>query len=574
MSGSADLEPSPNIKRRVAEMAKPVLLVVDDERASLSSLTQELESRYGLHYRIVSSLSAKEAVVLLEELRSQRTNVPLILADQWMPGETGIEFLTRARELHPTARRGLLISWGDRSAAAPIFEAAALGRIEFYLPKPAWSPDEQFHLTVTEALEEWWRQQGGHFEAVTVVGNYPSPRVHEIRDMLTRNNVPFGVHRRDSEEGRTVLERLGLQRTETPVVALYNGVVLVDPTNLEVAAALGVDIRPSERTYDVVIVGAGPAGLAAAVYGTSEGLTTALLEREAFGGQAGTSSLIRNYLGFPRGVSGAELAWRAYEQAWIFGTHFVYGNPATSLAEDGTVRILRLQDGSEVRSRAVVIATGMSYRRLGVGSLEALVGAGVFYGAATVEAQVVSGKHAFVVGGGNSAGQAALHLAKYAERVTMLVRSESLATSMSEYLIREINSTRNVDVRHGTEVAGGGGSGRLQYVELRDRGSGHLERVQAAGLFVLIGGEPFTEWLPESVSRDAWGFIRTGPDVAEHWTQERPPLLLETSMPGLFAVGDVRHGSVKRVASAVGEGSIAIRMVHDYLATALTGAKR
>jgi thioredoxin reductase (NADPH) len=367
---------------------------------------------------------------------------------------------------------------------------------------------------VTEALEEWWRQQGGHFEAVTVVGNYPSPRVHEIRDTLTRNNVPFGVHRRDSEEGRTVLERLGLQRTETPVVALYNGVVLVDPTNLEVAAALGVDIRPSERTYDVVIVGAGPAGLAAAVYGTSEGLTTALLEREAFGGQAGTSSLIRNYLGFPRGVSGVELAWRAYEQAWIFGTHFVYGNPATSLAQDGTVRILRLQDGSEVRSRAVVIATGMSYRRLGVDSLEALVGAGVFYGAATVEAQVVSGKHAFVVGAGNSAGQAALHLAKYAEHVTILVRSESLATSMSEYLIREINSTRNVEVRRGTEVAGGGGSGRLQYLELRDRGFGHLERVQAAGLFVLIGGEPFTEWLPESVSRDAWGFIRTGPDVA------------------------------------------------------------
>jgi thioredoxin reductase (NADPH) len=557
----------------VAEFAKPVLLVVDDERASLSSLTQELESRYGLHYRIVSSLSADEAVARLEALGSQGTNVPLILADQWMPGETGIEFLTRAKQLHPTARRGLLISWGDRSAAAPILEAAALGRIEFYLPKPAWSPDEQFHRTVTEALEEWWRQQGGHFEAVTVIGDYPSRRVHEIRDVLTRNNVPFGFHPSDSEEGRTVLKRLGLQRTEAPVVALYNGVVLVDPTNVEVAAALGVDIRPSQRTYDVVIVGAGPAGLAAAVYATSEGLTTALLEREAFGGQAGTTSLIRNYLGFPRGVSGVELAWRAYEQAWIFGTHFVYGNPATSLAEDGPVRILRLQDGSEIRARAVVIATGMSYRRLAVRSLEGLVGAGVFYGAATLEAQVVSGKHVFVVGGGNSAGQAALHLAKYAARVTMVVRSDSLATSMSEYLIREINSAPNVEVRRRTEIVGGGGSGRLQYLQLRGRGSGHVERFEAAGLFVLIGAEPFTEWLPESVSRDAWGFIRTGPDVAEHWTQERPPLLLETSMPGLFAVGDVRHGSVKRVASAVGEGSIAIRMVHDYLATASTGAR-
>jgi thioredoxin reductase (NADPH) len=560
-----------DITRSVAEMAKPVLLVVDDETASLVSLTQELESRYGVHYRIISSPSAQEAVARLEELRPDGTKVPLILADQWMPGETGIEFLARARELHPTARRGLLISWGDRSAVEPILEAAALGQIEFYLPKPAWSPDEQFHRTITEALEEWWRQRGEHFEAVTVIGDYPSPRVHEIRDVLTRNNVPFGFHRSDSEAGRMVLERLGVQSNQGPVVALYNGVVLVEPTNVEVAAALGVDVQPSERTYDVAIVGAGPAGLAAAVYGASEGLTTALLEREAFGGQAGTSSLIRNYLGFPRGVSGVELAWRAYEQAWIFGTNFIYGNPASSLVADGPLRIVRLQDGSEVRSRAVIIATGMSYRRLGIPSLERLVGAGVFYGAATVESQAVVGKHACVVGGGNSAGQAALHLAKYAERVTVLVRSESLATSMSEYLIREIDNAKNVDVRFGTEVVGGGGDARLQYLDLRDRRSGQTEQVPAAGLFVLIGAEPFTGWLPESVSRDAWGFILTGPDVAERWRQERPPLLLEMSVPGVFAVGDVRHGSVKRVASAVGEGSIAIRMVHDYLAASSDG---
>jgi thioredoxin reductase (NADPH) len=547
-------------------MARPVLLVVDDDDVGLESLTRELQSRYGVHYRIASSASAKDAVARLEELRAEGTSVALILADQWMPGGDGAEFLARARVLHPTARRGLLVTWADRSTAAPILAAAALGQMDFYVTKPAWSPDEQFHRAVTEALEEWWRQQGGRFEAVTVVGDYPSARAHEIRDLLTRNNVPFGFHRADSAGGRAALQRLGIEQGRGPIVALYTGAVLVDPTNAEVAAALGTDVRATERTYDVVIVGAGPAGLAAAVYGASEGLDTVLLEREAFGGQAGTSSLIRNYLGFPRGVSGVELASRAFEQAWIFGAHFVYGNPTRLLAEDGGLHVVGLQDGNEVRARAVVIATGMSYRRLGVPGLESLIGAGVFYGAATVEAPAVTGKHAFLVGGGNSAGQAALHLSKYAERVTILVRSKSLAASMSEYLIREIAGAPNVAVRYGTEVHSGGGTGRLQHLELRDRSSGDVESVSADGLFVLIGAEPFTEWLPEAVSRDPWGFILTGQDVSQGWTQERPPFLFETSLPGVFAVGDVRHGSVKRVASAVGEGSIVIRLAHEYLA--------
>src|SRR6266851_1483283 len=305
---------------------------------------------------------------------------------------------------------------------------------------------------------------------------------------------------------------------------------------------------------------------AAAVYGASEGLRTVLLEREAFGGQAGTSSLIRNYLGFPRGVSGAELAGRAYEQAWMFGTQFVYGNPATSLAIDGDLRIVRLQDGSAVTSRAVVIATGVSYRRLAVPELESLAGAGVFYGAATTEAQGLAGKRAFVVGGGNSAGQAALHLSKYAEHVTILVRSKSLAASMSQYLIREIETAPTIEVRYHTEVAGGGGNGRLEQLRLRRRDTGDTETEPADGLFVLIGAQPFTEWLPDAVGRDQWGYILTGPDVAERRTLQREPYLLETSTPGVFAVGDVRHGSVKRVASAVGDGSIAIRLAHDYLA--------
>jgi len=549
-------------------MAKPVLVVVDGEDTSLQALTRELESRYGVHYQVASCSSAEVALARLAELKAAGADVPLVLADQQMPGMSGTQLLARVREIFPTARRALLISWGDRTAQAHFLEAAALGWLELYLPKPAWSPDEQFHRLVTGSLEEWWREQGGRFEAVTVIGDDPSARVHEIRDLLDRNNVPFGFYPSDSQEGRAALRRLGVSEPVGPVLSLYTGVVLMDPANAEVAEALGLDVRPAGRTYDVVIVGAGPAGLAAAVYAASEGLGTALLEREAFGGQAGTSSRIRNYLGFPGGVSGVELAQRAYEQAWVFGTHFVYGNPATSLAKDGDLLVVGLEDGSQARARAVVIATGVSYRRLGVPELEALAGAGVFYGAGTIEAQAVSGKPAFVVGGGNSAGQAALHLAKYAQQVTILVRSRSLAASMSDYLIRQIEAAPNVDVRYRCEVAGGGGTGHLEQLLLRNRDSGAADLVPAAGLFVLIGAQPFTGWLPGKIKRDQWGFILTGPDTGQDWPLQRAPLLLETSTPGVFAAGDVRHGAMKRVASAVGEGSTAIRLIHDYLALA------
>ncbi len=546
-------------------MARPVVVVVDAEDASRRNLAGELEGRYGADYRIVSSASPEEALAGLEQLRGEGAEVPLVLADQQMPGRTGAQFLARVRELYPAARRVLLISWGDQSAPAPIVAAAALGQIDFCLPKPVWSPDEQFHRAITESLEQWWRQQGGQFAAVTVIGTEPSARVHEIRDLLTRNSVPFGFQRAGSEEGSAALRRLGLDPSCGPVVTLYTGVVLADPANAQVAEALGVSIRPAETTYDVVVVGAGP-GLAAAVYGASEGLRTALLEREAFGGQAGTSSLIRNYLGFPRGISGAELAGRAYEQAWMFGTQFVYGNPATSLAIDGDLRVVGLQDGSAVTSRAVVIATGVSCRRLAVPELESLASAGVFYGAATTQAQPLAGKRAFVVGGGNSAGQAALHLSKFAHQVTILVRSTSLAASMSQYLIREIEAVPDIEVRYRTEIAGGGGDGRLEQLSLRHRDTGDTQTQPADGLFVLIGAQPYTDWLPGAVGRDQWGFILAGPDLAERWTLQREPYLLETSTPGVFAAGDVRHGSVKRVASAVGDGSIAIRLAHDYLA--------
>jgi thioredoxin reductase (NADPH) len=552
----------------VAVMAKPVLMLADGDDTGPQALAVELESRYGAHYQVVSVSSAEMALDRLAELKAAGAEVPLVLADRRVPEMGGTQLLAQVRQFFPTARRGLLITWGDRSAPAPFLEAAALGWLEFYLNKPTSSPDEHFHQVIAGSLEEWWREQGGRSEGVivTVIGDEPSARVHELRDLLTRGSVPFGFYPSDSPEGRAALRRLGVSEPAGPVLSLDTGVVLVNPANAEIAEALGLDVRPAEGIHDVVIVGAGPAGLAAAVYGASEGLRTALLEREAFGGQAGTSSRIRNYLGFPDGVSGAELAQRAYQQAWVFGTHLVYGNPVTSLSSDRDLLVLGLEEGSKVHARAVVIATGVSYRRLGVPELEALVGAGVFYGAGTIEAQAVAGKPVFVVGGGNSAGQAALHLSRYAQQVTILVRSQSLAASMSDYLIRQIEAAPNVDVRYRCEVAGGGGRGHLDQLLLRDRDFGHTELVPAAGLFIVIGAQPFTGWLPEAIKRDQWGFILTGPDTGQDWPLQRAPFLLETSAPGVFAVGDVRHGSMKRVASAVGDGSTVIRLIHDYLA--------
>lgn len=546
-------------------MARPAVIVVAEDEATLRLLAQEMGSRYGTDYEVISCNSVSAGLARLNDLRSTGAQVALVLADQWMSSGTGIEFLAEVRRLHPTARRGVVITWGDRSSTELVLESVALSQTDFYVPKPAWSPDERFHRLITEALDDYWRPLGGRFEAVTIVADESSARSHEIRDLLTRNSVPFGSLAVNSAEAAALLSTHGIANPTGPVAVLFNGKVLVDPTNAEFAAALDVDIRPTRDIYDVAIVGAGPAGLAAAVYAASEGLETAVLEREAFGGQAGTSSLIRNYLGFPRGVSGVELASRAYEQAWTFGTHFIYGNPAMSVRPDRALRVVGLADGSDLRSRTLIIATGVSYRRLEIPALEALVGAGVYYGAATIEGRVMTGKHAFVVGGGNSAGQAALHLSRYASHVSMLVRGSSLAASMSDYLIRQLETAPNLDVRYGSEVAGGGGDARLERLELRDRATGKVESVAAGGLFILIGAEPYTQWLPDTIRRDAWGFLVTGPDLGAEWKESRAPYLLESSMPGVFAIGDVRANSVKRVASAVGEGSIAIRFVHEYL---------
>ena len=552
-------------------MSKPVLIAIDDDPDALELIRRELGKRYGADYDLVFESSALAGEEVLDRLKRDGRGVAIVFAGQRVSETSGPELLARAGDLHPGAKRALLLPWATGTGEA-IRRAAALGQFDFWALKPWRSPDEDFHALVGEALREWSRANLPPFEVVRVVGEQWSGRSHEIRDLLRRNGVPHAFYEAGSGEGRGLLERAGVSPDRLPVLIMFDGRVLVDPANPEVADALEVRTRPEGDVYDVVVIGAGPSGLAASVYGASEGLRTALLEREAIGGQAGTTSLIRNYLGFPRGVSGGDLTQRAYEQAWLFGTEFVYGNDAMALRAEGPRRIVALADGSEIETRTVVLAMGVSYRRLGIPRLEAFSGAGVFYGAAVTEAEAMSGEKVFVVGGGNSAGQAAVHLSKFAEQVTLLVRGPSLAQSMSDYLIKELDAEPNVEIRYEVEVVDGEGESRLERLTLKDRESGETETVPAGAAFVLIGAEPRTDWLPEEIERDRWGFVLTGNDLLrngetpDRWPLDRPPMLLETSLPGVFAVGDVRHASIKRVASAVGEGSISIRMVHEYLA--------
>ena len=550
----------------------PTLLAVDDDPPALERIERELTRRYAGDYRVVCEPSATAALATLERLSADGDDVALVLADQWMPELTGSELLAHARRLHPHAKRGLLIewgAWGDRATADAVLRAMGIGDIDYYVLKPWWSPDEQFHRTISEFLYEWTRAAPVSAREVEVVGEPWAQRSHELRSLLARNGVPHVFHASDSPEGRERLAACGQADTTAPVAIMLDGQVLVDPSNAELADAFGVSTSlEGKHDFDAVVVGAGPAGLAAAVYASSEGLDTLVVEREAIGGQAGSSSLIRNYLGFSRGVSGAELAQRAYQQAWVFGTDFVLMRDATTLRPEGERIAIALSDGSEVTARTVVLATGVSYRRLDRPSLDELTGAGVFYGASTSEAQALTGKRAYVVGGGNSAGQAAMHLSRYAERVTILIRGETLAKSMSQYLRDTIDAAANIELRTGIEVADGAGDGRLTELTLRHVRSDETETVPADGLFVLIGAHPHTDWLPDAIERDPRGFLLTGPDVSGAWPLERAPLMLETSLPGVFAAGDVRHGSVKRVASAVGQGAAAIQQVHEYLTAA------
>ena len=548
----------------------PVLLVVDDDPRARGVVEGELRKRYGADYQVIGAGSADDPPGLLARLRDGRRLVSVVLAGQRMPGMTGTQLLAQVREFHRKAKRLLLIDEGYGPPPESILQAIALGHIDAYAARPATVPDEEFHLAITELLKEWARSNLPRPEAMRVVGEEWSARSHEIRDLLSRNVIPFGFYPA-AGPGKVLLEQAGATAAALPVIIMLDGRVLENPSNTQIAGALGVQTSPGGGLYDVAVIGAGPAGLAAAVYGASEGLSTVVLEPQAIGGQAGTSSRIRNYLGFPNGVSGEDLAVRAYTQAWNFGADYVYGNPATGLRAQGPEREVTVAGGASVRSRAVIIATGVSYRRLGIPSLDALTGAGVFYGAAASEAAAMKDREVFVVGGANSAGQTAVHLARYAARVTMLVRGQSLAEDMSEYLVKEITSTPNIAVWLNVVVTGGTGTGCLESLTLQDRLSGLTQTVPAAAVFVLIGAEPRTYWLPDSIVRDRWGFVVTGSDLLADgyrpgdWPLQRPPMLLESSLPGVFAAGDVRRGSVKRVASAVGEGSVAIRLIHDYL---------
>ena len=562
-----------------SQTPKPVLLVVDDDAGALANIESELRDRYGSRYRIVCHSSGEAGMSALEKLRAAGENVAIVLADQWMTGMTGTELLARAHQLHPTAKRALLVGRGDRTTREPLLQAMALGQIDYYVPRLEQCPEEEFHRAITEVLYEWTRGHNRRFVEVRIVGETWSPRSHELRDLFSRSGISTAFYAADSEEGQKLLARVNKIPARLPIVILFDRLVLVNPSNKEIADAyelispFGMNTLPDVRNFDLIVIGAGPAGLAAAVYGASEGLRTLVLERETFGGQAGTSARIRNYLGFPQGISGAELASRGYQQAWLFGATFRLAHQATGLRRNKREElVVTLADGTEVAGRAVVIATGVSYRRLGIPSVEALSGAGVFYGSAVTEAQAMKGREVCVVGGGNSAGQAVMHLSNYASRVTLLVRANSLAASMSNYLIKELEAAENVSVRFNIEVIDCSGEGRLEQVILKDSASGLTEAVPAAALFVIIGARPHTDWLPQEIERDEWGYIITGGDLLhddgrppQGWHLEHPPLLLETSMPGVFAVGDVRHRSVKRVASAVGEGSIAIQMVHEYL---------
>jgi thioredoxin reductase (NADPH) len=547
----------------------PVLVAVDEDPDVIEEVESQLVQRYGRDYRVECLRDPDEALRTLTQLRDAGADVVLVLAGQSFSGTTGGELLEHIRRLHPHAKRALLVAanaWTDEPTAGALRAAMALGRIDYYVLRPATSPDEVFHEAVSDFLLEWALERRRVPQTVHIVGEEWSGRAYELREVFAGCAVPHAFCLANSDEGREFVAKAGPD-AKLPLMILPDGRVLSDPSDAEVAEAAGASAGLEEQTFEVVIVGSGPAGLSAAVYGASEGLRVLVVDAGGIGGQARSSSLIRNYLGFGKGVSGSRLAVEAYEQAASFGASFLFMHRVTALDRSDDGFSVSLSDGRCIGSSGVILATGASYRRLGIASLEALNGAGVFYGGPTSEAPGLTGKDVYVVGGGNSAGQAALHLARYARRVTVVARAQSLAAGMSHYLIQTVDAAPNVDVLTGTALVGGGGDPYLQQLVLRDAATGEDTTVRADALFVLIGARPQTTWLPAEIARDEYGFLLTGDDLtAEAWPLERRPLSLETSMPGVLASGDVRHASVKRVAAAVGEGSIAAQLAQRLLA--------
>ena len=550
----------------------PALLIVDADAQARAATESALARRFGADYHILTADAPQAGLDILEGLADRGEQVALVAADLHLAGVDGVEFLERAHLLHRDASRVLLVAMDRYHTRIPFTElatlqrATALGRIDFFVVKGWVTPEEWLYPQVQEALSAWTLAHRPHHVVYRIVGEQWSPRSHQLRDLLTRSSVPFEFHPVDSERGRQLIREFGIDVQRLPALVRHDDSVLHDPRDAEVAAAHGVTTTPSSEAYDLVVLGAGPAGLAAAVNGASEGLRTLVVEPWSIGGQAGSSSMIRNYLGFPRGISGSELAHRAWEQAVLFGAEFVFTQRAIKLRPRGDQRLVALsQDGTAV-ARAVLVAAGVTYRRLGIPALDRLVGMGVFHGAAGTEAPALVGEQVYVVGGANSAGQAALHLAKYAARVTLLVREASLEAGMSDYLITQLQATANVEVRLHTRVVDGHGQARLEALTLEDVRTRQREQVKATAVFVLIGAEPRTDWLRGVLQLDDHGFILTGRDLPQPaWPLRRAPLPFETSLPGVFAAGDVRYGSVKRVAGAAGEGAVTVGSVHQYL---------
>jgi thioredoxin reductase (NADPH) len=547
---------------------KPVLLTVDDDPGVSRAVARDLRRHYGGAFRVVRTDSGPQALETLRELKLRGEVVAVLLADHRMPEMTGVEFLEQAMDLFPRARRALLTAYADTEAA---IHAINVVDLDHYLLKP-WDPPEEKLYPVVDSLIEMWRSSDEKpVDSAQIVGHRWSVHSYELRDFLARNSVPYRWYSSEEPEGQQLLAAAGVDATAIPLVVTADGEQLVAPTIADLAARVGLSTTPTTDFYDVVIVGGGPAGLGAAVYAASEGLRTVLIERQATGGQAGQSSKIENYLGFPGGISGTQLTERARSQALKFEAEILTACDVVALEMRGSARAVRLGDGREIRAHAVLLATGISYRTLDVPGAAELTGRGLYYGSAATEAPACKGDEVYIIGGANSAGQAAVFFSRHAKRVTMLVRAQSLEVGMSQYLCRQIAEIDNIELRFNSEVVAVGGDDHLEEVTIADRTSGATETVPAGYGFVFIGAEPRTDWLDGMVARDARGFVLTGPDLMvdgrrpRGWDLDRDPFFLETSVPGVFAAGDVRANSVKRVASAVGEGAMAIQLVHGYL---------
>ncbi len=548
--------------------ARPALVTVDDDAAVSRAVARDLRRRYGEQYRVVRAESGAEALDVCRELKLRGEQVAVLLADHRMPGMSGIEFLEQAMDLFPAARRVLLTAYADTDAA---IDAVNVVDLDHYLLKPWDPPDEKLYPVLDAQLDAWRASAPSAVHGPKVVGHRWSARSSQLREFLARNQVPYRWFASDSPEGARLLEAAGVDDARLPVVVTSDGDVLVEPDDATLAARVGLEVRPAADFYDLVVVGGGPAGLSAALYGASEGLRTALVERTATGGQAGQSSRIENYLGFPDGVSGAQLTERARRQAQRFGAEIVMTRDVCGLDVNGSARAVRFADGSTLAAHCVILANGVSYRELTGPGLGTLTGRGVFYGSALTEAPGCRDQDVYVVGGANSAGQAAMYLARDARSVTLVVRAGDLRASMSHYLVEQVEAHPRIRVRTGTEVVEAIGDEHLEQVVLRDAATGDKQTVDTGYLFVFIGAAPLTGWLDGTLDRDPRGFVRSGPDLLVDgrppagWPLDRPPYHLETSVPGVFAAGDVRAESAKRVASAVGEGAMAVMLVHRYL---------